>query len=182
MTAPSEETSLVRSSRNGDRQAFALIVQQTAKLVYARIALDVPDKHRAEDLTQEVFLAAWRSIGSLSEPKALRGWLLAIAAAKLADEARYLGRRKRSAEHSDGLENLSDSASPPAESAENDEQRDRALEALKSLPDEYRRPLSLRYLAGADYQTISKQLALSNGALRGLLHRGLALLRKRLSE
>ena len=38
----------------------------------------------------------------------------------------------------------------------------------------------LRYLAGADYDTIARQLALSNGSLRGLLHRGLAMLRKQL--
>ena len=40
----------------------------------------------------------------------------------------------------------------------------------------------LRYLSGADYDTIGKQLALTNGSLRGLLSRGLKLLRERLGE
>jgi DNA-directed RNA polymerase specialized sigma24 family protein len=40
----------------------------------------------------------------------------------------------------------------------------------------------LRYLAGADYQTIRRQLHLSDGALRGLLNRGMALLRERMSK
>ena len=40
----------------------------------------------------------------------------------------------------------------------------------------------LRYLAGADYDTIARQLALSNGSLRGLLHRGLAMLRAQMQS
>jgi RNA polymerase sigma factor (sigma-70 family) len=177
-----EETGLVQQSQRGDRQAFAQIVHQTARLVYARIALDVADKHKAEDLTQEVFLAAWRSIGRLEKPESLRAWLLAIAASKVTDEARFLGRKKRAVEIEAGLENVPNSAADPAGAVESDDERNRALEALRSLPKEYRDPLSLRYLAGADYQTIGRQLALSNGALRGLLHRGLALLKKRLTE
>ena len=43
----------------------------------------------------------------------------------------------------------------------------------------YRLPLMLRYVGGADYQTIAKQLALTNGSLRGLLQRGLKLLREK---
>ena len=50
-------------------------------------------------------------------------------------------------------------------------------DALQSLPEEYRLPLTLRYINGADYETITKQLGLGNGALRGLLYRGLKLLR-----
>ena len=46
--------------------------------------------------------------------------------------------------------------------------RERVLVALRSLPDEYRLPLALRYLAGADYDTIGEQLGLTNGSLRGL--------------
>jgi len=40
--------------------------------------------------------------------------------------------------------------------------------------------LTLRYITGADAETIGEQLGLTNGALRGLLHRGLKMLRDRL--
>ena len=42
--------------------------------------------------------------------------------------------------------------------------------------------LTLRYLAGADYETIQMQMGLSNGSLRGLLHRGMKLLRAELAK
>ena len=60
------------------------------------------------------------------------------------------------------------------------ERREQVLSALRSLPEEYQMPLTLRYLAGADAETIGTQLGLTNGSLRGLLHRGLKLLRERL--
>jgi RNA polymerase sigma-70 factor (ECF subfamily) len=142
----------------------------------------VPDRHRAEDLTQEVFLIAWRSIGSLEEPGALRAWLLAIAASVVADDARRNARKKRTAKFAGDLQTAADLSPDPAMTAQGNDERDRALAALRGLPEEYQRPLTLRYLAGADYQAIGKQLALTNGALRGLLQRGLALLRKRMSE
>jgi DNA-directed RNA polymerase specialized sigma24 family protein len=41
-------------------------------------------------------------------------------------------------------------------------------------------PLTLRYLTGAGYDAIGEQLGLTNGSLRGLLHRGLKMLRERL--
>jgi RNA polymerase sigma factor (sigma-70 family) len=62
--------------------------------------------------------------------------------------------------------------------AEQEEARDKALNVLKSLPEEYRLPLTLRYIAGADYETISRELGLTNGSLRGLLNRGMARLRE----
>ena len=39
-------------------------------------------------------------------------------------------------------------------------------------------PLTLRYIGGADYDTIGRQLGLSNGSLRGLLNRGMSKLRE----
>ena len=60
--------------------------------------------------------------------------------------------------------------------------REQVLAVLRSLPEEYRLPLTLRYIGGADYDTICTQLGLSNGSLRGLLQRGLKLLRTQLPK
>jgi DNA-directed RNA polymerase specialized sigma24 family protein len=51
---------------------------------------------------------------------------------------------------------------------------------LRELPEEYRLPLTLRYLVGADYEAIQTQMGISKGAVRGLLHRGLQQLRARM--
>ena len=60
------------------------------------------------------------------------------------------------------------------------QQSGQVLEVLRSLPDDYRLPLTMRYIGGADYETIGKQLGLSNGSLRGLLNRGMSKLRQKM--
>lgn len=177
------EDDLVRKAQRGDRLAFEELVRLTSRLLYARLYLDTGDPHRTEDLVQETYLAAYRSLGRLQEPSHLRSWLLAIAQNLVIDTARREHRRKRTAPErvpASALASVPGPEPPPEEQAERAEQRDRVLAVLRSLPEEYRLPLTLRYLAGADYETISIQLGLSNGSLRGLLHRGLKMLRARL--
>ena len=73
------DEALVLNSQQNDRTAFEELVRRTARLVFSRIYLDVGDAHRAEDLTQETFLTAWRSIAQVTEAKGFRTWLLSIA-------------------------------------------------------------------------------------------------------
>ena len=70
------------------------------------------------------------------------------------------------------------SPSPP-ETAIAEESRQNVLALLRDLPEEYRLPIMLRYLNDFDYETIGRQLGLSNGSLRGLLNRGMTMLRER---
>ena len=183
--SPAEtDRDLIARSRRGERSAFEELVRRTARLVYARAVLETADRHRAEDLVQETFLIAWQKIGQVTEPAGFRPWLLAILHSCVVDSIRRDGRKKRSGPRaaSDEVLRLADASPPPNQSAESREERERALSVLRSLPEEYRQVLTLRYLAGADYETISRQLALTNGSLRGLLHRGLAMLRSQLER
>ena len=177
------DEALVRRAQRGDRPAFEEIVRRTSRLLFARLVLETGDAHRAEDLLQETLLRAYHAIGGLHQPGTLRGWLLTIAQNVLTDAVRRETRQKRAAPPRAGPAALAALPSPsplPEEQAEREEMRGQVLALLRSLPEEYRLPLSLRYLAGADYDTIAAQLGLTNGALRGLLHRGLKLLRARL--
>ena len=60
--------------------------------------------------------------------------------------------------------------------------RGKVLRVLRSLPEEYQGPLMLRYFAGADYETIGRELGITNGSLWGLLHRGMEMMRRELSR
>ncbi len=180
--ADADET-LVRSAQRGDRSAFEELVRRTAQLVFARLYLETGDRDRAEDLVQETLLLAFRSLDSLAEPRGFRPWLLAIAQNVAIDATRRALRKKRAAPsraNAAALESVPERGPGPPEELERQEERRRVLAVLRSLPEEYRTPLTLRYIAGADYETICVELGLSNGSLRGLLHRGLNLLRARL--
>jgi RNA polymerase sigma-70 factor (ECF subfamily) len=177
------EVLLVRRSQAGDRAAFEQIVRRTARLVYARAFLDVGDRHRAEDVVQETFLLAWRRIAQVTEPAGFRAWLITVTRTVAADMRRRESRKKRSGRRATPGEdaaviNVLDASPTPVDAIEQREQRDRLLGMLQRLPDTYSVPITLRYIAGADYETIGRQLGLSNGSLRGLLNRGMAKLRE----
>src|SRR5437773_3976134 len=89
------EEKLVRSARDGDREAFEELVRRTSRLVFARLYLETGDAHRAEDLLQETFLLAFRSLHRLLDPAGFRAWLLTIAHTALVDAARRDARQKR---------------------------------------------------------------------------------------
>lgn len=180
------DEALVRKSMNGDRASFEELVRRTARLVFSRVFLEVGDVHRSEDLVQETFLVAWRSIRQVSEPAGFRSWLFTIAHSVVVDAARRDSRKKRlpqrSREDADVIGTIATAEDSPAAVAENNEQREKVLSVLRSLPEEYRMPLMLRYIGGADYHTIGQQLGLTNGSLRGMLSRGLSMLRSRLTK
>lgn len=181
MTDSEEE--LVRRMRSGERAAFEELLRRTSRLVFSRLYLETGDSHQAEDLVQETYLRAFRSLSTLVENKSFRSWLLRIAQNVAIDDARRKGRQKRSAgppgpEHA--LDDVADKNEAPGDGIERAEMKRYVLAALHSLPEEYRLPLTLRYLCGADYETICLQMGLTNGSLRGLLHRGLRLLREKL--
>ena len=175
------DESLAARSRLGSRDAFDELIRRTGRLVFARLYLDTKNAHEAEDLTQETFLVACRNIHRLDDPSAFRAWILSIAHTVHLDVIKSRSRKKRGAKASgELLEHLSDAVPGPVEQVEQREARSRMLNALRELPEDYQRPLSLRYLAGSDHDTISRQLGLTNGSLRGLLHRGLEMLREKM--
>ena len=201
--ADPELASLVARARKGDRAAFEKIVQGTTRLVYAQIVASVRDRQRAEDLTQETFVSAWKGIGSQGYLEKVSGegtagggsgrsaaagfvsWLLTIARNVTLDAIKFESRQKRDTAREltgPSAEDVVAAARTPPESAEAREARDHALRVLAEMPDEYRQVLAMRYLAGADYETIHRQLGLTHGALRGLLNRGMALMRERMGS
>ncbi len=180
----SDET-LVQSAQRGDRAAFEELVRRTSRLLFARLYLETGDTHQAEDLLQETLLAAFRTLDQLAEPRKLRPWLLRIAQNQAIDAARKGRRQKRAAQPEHDLVLRVKQAAqqaPPEEEAQRRELRGQVLAVLRGLPEEYRLPLTMRYLAGSDYETIQAQMGLTNGSLRGLLHRGLKLLRQEMKK
>ena len=183
-----DDASLVVRSQKGERFAFEELVRRTARIVFTRIFTETGDVHRTEDLVQETFLNAWRSIGQVTEPKGFRSWLFHVAHSAVVDARRRESRKKRAvasttrATDAETLDAVEAHGDRPDDAASLHEERQRVLSVLRSLPAEYREPLMLRYIGGADYDTIGRQLGISNGSLRGLLSRGMAMLRTELTR
>jgi RNA polymerase sigma-70 factor (ECF subfamily) len=175
-----DDAKLVAAACRGDSAAFEELVRRTGKAVYARVYMEVGRADIAEDLTQETFLKAWREIKTLNSPEGFRGWLMTVAHHVVIDAARRKLRKKRdTGREASGTEvgALADDEMGPPELAEQGEEKNRVLAMLRQLPEEYRQVVAMRYLLGEDYEAIGRQLGVSNGSLRGLLSRGMAMLK-----
>ena len=158
------ETDRIRAAQKGDGAAFEDLVRSHARLVWATVSGMIRDPSWTEDLVQETFLRAWKSIGQLNEPTAFRSWLLSIARRLVFRHTELSGRPLTEAPRTQDSE-------VPNEAVH---------DAIKRLPERYRLPITLRYLNEMNYARISRDLNLTNGALRGLLNRGVKLLREEL--
>jgi len=89
-----ELTRLLRAASEGDRSALAAFVRATQADVW-RFCAHLVDPGAADDLTQEVYLRALRSVPRFRGDASARTWLLAIARNTAADEIRRRQRRRR---------------------------------------------------------------------------------------
>ena len=164
------ELELIRRSQQGDRSAFEALARLWARPVYACLLPQVRDVQRAEDLVQETLLRAWKSLKRLDDPSKFPGWILTIAQRLAIDESRSQRLPLRQVELD----------AQPDRSSSLDPRQEEMLDALNRLPERYRTALSLRFLSGLSPMQIEQRLGITNGALRGLLHRGLQMLRDEL--
>jgi len=169
----SEHAMIVCAAREGDRMAFGLLYERYARMVHgvllAKVPLDVVD-----DLVQDVFTRALRRVSTLRESDSFGAWLAAIAR-NLANDYH---RRPAEEQLADDADDIDISTENPVveRSAAN-----AVLEAVRSLPDAYRETLILRFVEGMTGPEIAARTGLTHGSVRVNLHRGMQLLRAKLT-
>jgi len=132
--------------------------------------------HDAEDLTQEVFVRVFRSLGSYT-PGTFEGWLHRITTNLFLDLARRRQRIRFEGLGQDVEGRLSGGDPTPAE-AFDDRHLDSDIQAaLRDLAPEYRAAVVLCDIEGLSYEEIAATLGVKIGTVRSRIHRGRAQLR-----
>ena len=157
---------LAEAARAGDREAFARLYGLYAPLVHGVLLARVP-YGEVGDLVQDVFLVAFRKLGTLRDCSRFGPWVAMIARNRAMD----FHRRARATEELH--EEIEQAARPTAEAAE-------ALEIIRSLPEAYRETLVLRLVEGMTGPEIAARTGLQPASVRVNLHRGMKLLREKL--
>jgi RNA polymerase sigma-70 factor (ECF subfamily) len=173
MTKPGE---LIARAQAGDSAAFADLVRRYRGLVFAVCFEQTGSFAGSEELTQEVFLAAHRGLGSLREPEKLAAWLQGIA--------RNLSRteRRRRGNEASCAGDLDEQETDRAGAIRALELQNLLHEALLGVTERSREVLSLHYLGGYSYQEIGAMCSLPLRTVRSRLHEGRAQLKARLLE
>lgn len=163
------DAQLVALTLRGDTAAFGQLLERYQHSLHGFVCARLGRGPDADDVAQEVFLAAYRNLAQLRQPEHFAGWLLGIARTKLRMHFRRLGRSRVAP---DGE---LDRFAAPAE-----EHPDHELGALlRGLPDDVRAVLLLRFIDGLSYREIAARLGMPAGTVGTILHRACARLRRR---
>lgn len=165
---------LLDRCRRGERGAFEELVERTQRQVFTLAYRLVGDRHEAEDVAQEAYLRAFRSLGGFREDARFETWLYRIVTNAAMTQLRKKGRfgvlLSEDREHS----------APEPEVRPVDEviERDELRRALAKLPPATRSIVVLKDVYGFSVQEIASETGLTEGAVKLRLHRA----RKRLKE
>jgi RNA polymerase sigma-70 factor, ECF subfamily len=171
IAAPPKETVidvvLVKAVLDGDRDGFGRLYDLYAPLVHGILLTRVP-RGEVDDLVQDIFLHAFKKLHTLRDWAAFGPWIAMIARNRAVDFHR------RSRETTEITEDLRSSDSSPSRANE-------ILDLIRGLPDAYRETLVLRLVEGMTGPEIATRTGLTPASVRVNLHRGMKLLREKLS-
>ena len=160
-----------RAAIQGDREAFEMIIRTHSRTLFAIAYGILQSREEAEDVVQDSLVKAWKTRWRVRDPEKFPAWLATIARHRAHD---LLRRRRAIPLPPETIEIIETEAIDPTA-------LDQQLHsALATLPELHRAALTLRYFEEMDYRTIENTLGLTNGALRGILGRALASMRKQL--
>lgn len=180
------DVELVRRAKNGDVKAFEELFSRYHKRVYSLIYRMLGDENDASDLTQEVFVRVYNSLGKLRAEEAFFTWLRTVAVNMCRDFMRRKQPKMESLDSKVQLEDgeverdLPDQSIGPEKMFLNAD-RDRAVKrAVASLADNHRMVVVLHHLEGMDVTEISKLLKTPVGTVKSRLGRARDELRRKL--
>jgi RNA polymerase sigma-70 factor, ECF subfamily len=173
-----EDQAAVEKVLSGDTSAFEGIVLRWQGPLVNLAYRFCRDRGRAEEMAQEVFLRAYRSLDRWRRDAAFSTWLFALATNLYCSELRRIPVRTVP---------LDDVAEPRDDRAIDgrleEEDRDRAVRhAVFALPPRYRETLILFYFHDMDIASTARSLALPEGTVKARLSRGREMLRSKLSQ
>ena len=177
-TQPQTDLDLLRLARRGDHQAFHALIDRHAPWLFRVAVSMVGSREDAEDLLQEVFLAASSGLSRFQERSSVKTWLRSILlnhVSKLYRSRKV--RRTISLDDDRGATvggepairaNLEADSPTPAATVES---RADVQAMLRALSEEHRQIIVLREIEGLSYEEMATLLGVPRGTIESRLHR-----------
>ncbi len=174
---PLDERELIANAQNGDTQAFEQLVRIHQGIALRVAYLVVRNPSEAEDVTQEAFIKAYRSLDRFRDGVPFRPWLLKIVRNQALNRIRGTRRRDRLALQAAGDPVSGDAAPSPETVVLTEDEHRRLLAVIDDLPERYRSVIVHRYLLGMSEAETSVILGIPGGTVKSRTSRALARLR-----
>lgn len=169
----------VKRAKNGDINAFEIIVKTYEKKIYNLALRYNNNREDAFDISQEVFIKVFRSIGSFKEESSFSTWLYRVAVNVCIDYQRKNKKHSNSLSltirDDDGDEQqleIEDISYSPETVYDRTELRESIGKALNMLSEEHKQVLILREINGLSYEEIAEVLSLEEGTVKSRIYRG----------
>ena len=176
-----DEGSLIEQAQGGELAAFDQLVLRHQQEVFAVALRMLGDRDEAQDIAQDVFVRAYRAIGTFRREAKLSTWLISITMNLCRNRRRWWARRKRlivaslddSMETDEGTreQEVADPSPSPGRLAEEREQHQHVMDALQTLDDMHRSVIVLRDVQGYSYEEIAQMLGCQVGTVKSRLNR-----------
>ena len=178
----------VRRAQEGDVRAFEQLFQQYHRGIYNTIYQMTRNEADAADLTQEVFVRAYRALPRLQTPEAFSSWLYRIAVNLSRNWLRDRGRvRIESLElpGDDGEEGntreIADPTGDPSVLVQTQDLQERVQKAVAGLSPDHRTVVTLHHLQGMPVEEIARVMGCSIGTVKSRLSRARDHLKRKLA-
>ena len=170
-----DEDELVNRFKNGDIEAFNPLVLKYEKKIYNLIYQQIRDRETAKDISQEVFLKAFKALPNFKGGSAFYSWIYRIAINSSIDFQRQRNRSRvltfeELPPDADDVLRMSDSHPSPEKLLEEKELGKVIRKAVRELPPGQRRVFNLRHRRELAIKEIAVLLNRSEGTIKAHLH------------
>jgi RNA polymerase sigma-70 factor, ECF subfamily len=180
-----DEAGLVTELQAGSEAAFDWLVTYYHAGVYNLVYGILSDSADAADVTQEVFLHAFRGIRGFRRGSSLKTWLYRISVRQALNHRRWCWRHHRQQVSIDadddvtgGALDLRDAEATPFERCASHEMQAKVRQALAAVPASFRSAVILRDLEGLSYEEVAEVLEVSVGTVKSRILRGRRMLKE----
>jgi RNA polymerase sigma-70 factor (ECF subfamily) len=179
---------LIELAKEGDQEAFCLLARSYHRRIYALAMHYARDPHEAEDLSQEVWLKAYRAIGGFRGEAGFYTWLRRITINTFLNHQREMKTvysSEKKAFRLGEMVSLDELGMTPAEPRQTSEERlqqqmmvEKVMEGLSELTAQQRLIFLLKHREGMTYGEIAQACAVSTGTVKKALFRAINRLRE----
>ncbi|TBL68356.1 RNA polymerase sigma factor SigW [Paenibacillus thalictri] len=182
------DTRLAKLARDGDRGAFAQLVDMYKDKIYHLAYRMMSNKQEAEDVVQETFLRVFTNLERYDDQQKFSTWIYRIATNLCIDRLRKrkatysLDAETNESEGTDFYSFMPSNEDTPEKQLILSETQQQIRESIDELPEKYKSIVILRYLQDMSLQEISDVLTMPITTIKTRLHRGREFLRKKLEQ
>ena len=179
-----DENKLVNKAVKGDNSAFEALMEKHMGIIYNIALRMTANQDDAEDMTQEIMIKIFRSLGSFKGNSKFSTWIYRVAVNTCLDELKKKKNKKHlsldaeiSGDDGENQIEIKDDSPSPEKLAEQNELRDMVAAAVKLLSDEHRAVIVLRDIRGMSYSEFAGILGCSDGTVKSRISRARAQLK-----